>query len=105
MAWSTLSRHQRGYGSEWSKTRDRILARDKGVCQPCLKSGYIHPATHVDHIVSKAEGKRMGWSKEQIEADSNLQAMNAECHKSKTMQEQGSKPKKAVSIGPDGWPV
>ena len=32
-----LSRHQRGYGSKWTVIRARILKRDKGLCQLCLR--------------------------------------------------------------------
>jgi len=105
MSWPTTSRHERGYGSEWSRTRLRILKRDRGVCQPCLKDGRIHGATHVDHIVSKAEGMARGWTKAQIEADSNLQAINAECHKHKTTEDQGGRVRGGIPIGKDGWPI
>ena len=83
------SRHDRGYGSVWDKTRERILYRDQGLCQPCLKSEpeRVTPATAVDHIVSKAEAKRRGWSLEQVEDDSNLQAICKACHDSKTADE------------------
>ncbi len=32
-------RHQRGYGSKWDSIRARILKRDKGLCQLCLRAG------------------------------------------------------------------
>lgn len=103
--WSTVSRHLRGYDSAWIKTRKRILQRDCGICQPCKRNGYIHPGTEVDHIVSKAEGKRLGWAQSRIECDANLQAINTECHKAKTAAEQGRTLKPKVRIGVDGWPV
>ena len=31
------SRHQRGYGSKWDSIRARVLKRDKGLCQLCLR--------------------------------------------------------------------
>lgn len=108
MPWSKESRHKRGYGAEWDKIRQRILARDKGLCQ-CddCKGGQIRirPATEVDHIVSKAKAKRLRWTQEQIDADSNLQAINHDCHLKKTAEEQGYKLKPKVRIGPDGWPI
>ncbi len=103
--WSTVSRHLRGYNSAWTKTRERILRRDKGICQPCLKDGYLHPGTEVDHIVSRAEGKRLGWAQSLVERDANLQTINTECHKAKTAAEQGRTLKPKVIIGEDGWPV
>ena len=52
------SRHERGYGTEWDKLRKVILKRDGYLCQ-CneCKGGELRlrEATHVDHIVSKAE--------------------------------------------------
>lgn len=32
------SRHQRGYGSKWDAIRARVLKRDKGLCQLCLRA-------------------------------------------------------------------
>lgn len=101
--WSPLSRHKRGYGTEWTRTRERILARDKGLCQPCLKEGRIHEGTHVDHKVSRANARKLGWTVEQTEADDNLQAINKECHKRKTDAETG---RRTISgVGADGWPL
>lgn len=73
------SRHERGYGSEWDKTRRRILERDKGLCQPCLMTGRVTLARQVDHKVPKAEGG--------TDDDANLQAICVECHKLKTQAE------------------
>lgn len=73
------SRHDRGYGAEWEKTRKRILRRDKGLCQPCLQRGRPTPAKQVDHIMPKGEGG--------TDADDNLQAICIECHKKKTAAE------------------
>lgn len=50
------SRHERGYGTEWDKIRKRILQRDAGLCQTCLRKGYTTTARIVDHIKAKAEG-------------------------------------------------
>jgi 5-methylcytosine-specific restriction protein A len=105
MAWHKTSRQERGYGPEWDRLRERILERDCSVCQPCLKKGIAHTATEVDHIISKAKAKRMGWTNEQIDAESNLQAINSECHKRKTQEEQGKTYRPKVTIGVDGWPV
>lgn len=103
--WPTTSRHKRGYGSEWIKTRERILKRDFGICQPCLKKGAMHAGNEVDHIVSKAEGKRLRWPKSRIECDDNLQTICREAHKEKTAQEQGRTLKPKQTIGIDGFPI
>ncbi|HCP6936121.1 TPA: HNH endonuclease [Escherichia coli] len=74
-----LSRHQRGYGSKWTVIRARILKRDKGLCQLCLRAGVVSEAKTVDHIIPKAHGG--------TDADSNLQSLCWPCHKAKTARE------------------
>ena len=73
------SRHQRGYGSKWDSIRVRILKRDKGLCQLCLRAGVAREAKTVDHIIPKAHGG--------TDADSNLQSLCWPCHKAKTARE------------------
>lgn len=105
MVWGLKSRHERGYGTAWTKVRKIVMERDKGLCQPSLKKGLIVRATEVDHIVSKAKAKRMGWTDAQIDHPSNLQAISAEEHKRKTKEEVGATYKPKPRIGPDGWPI
>ncbi len=81
------SRHDRGYGWKWEKTRERVLHRDKGICQVHKARGELARADQVDHIMSKAEARSLGWTDEQIEDDSNLQAICDACHKAKTAVE------------------
>lgn len=52
-------------------------------------------ATEVDHITPKAKGGT-------DDAD-NLQAINAECHKRKTAEDEGRSHR--AQTGLDGWPV
>lgn len=73
------SRHQRGYGSKWDVIRVRVLKRDKGLCQLCLRAGVVREAKTVDHIIPKAHGG--------TDADSNLQSLCWPCHKAKTARE------------------
>lgn len=93
------SRHERGYGWQWVKTRDRILQRDGYLCQPCIKQGRPTPASQVDHVTPKFKGG--------TDDDDNLQSICKDCHDAKTKAEsaeaQGRKPK--VKIGLDGWPA
>ena len=70
---------RRGYGWAHQKSRQRILARDKHLCQPCLVNRIYSPAKIVDHIVNKKAGGS--------DDDSNKQAICNECHKVKTAQE------------------
>lgn len=107
MAWSKESRHTRGYGAAWNKLRLVILARDMHLCQceQCAKRLVPLPATEVNHKTSKAEAKRLRWTAAQIDDPSNLEAINKECHKRVTAQQQGKTLTPKITIGADGWPV
>lgn len=107
MAWHKSTRQERGYGRAWDITRLRILARDQYLCQcrHCKAEGRTALASEVDHVMSKAECKRRGWTVEQIDADSNLAAINHDCHKRKTIEDQGGTMRERVEIGLDGWPI
>jgi len=95
MAWAKTSRHERGYGREWTRLRKLILERDKHLCQPCLKTNRVTAATQVDHITPKAKGG--------TDAESNLQSICTPCHDAKTITDAGGRVK--VQIGLDGWPA
>ncbi|AQQ67478.1 HNH endonuclease [Microbulbifer agarilyticus] len=73
------SAHQRGYGARWKRIRDRVMLRDRHLCQPCERENRITPAKAVDHIIPKFEGG--------TDADSNLEAICDPCHRKKTQQE------------------
>lgn len=73
------SRHERGYGAAWVRKRKQILARDGGLCVPCVRNHRISLATAVDHIVAKEFGG--------TEDDDNLQSICATCHQTKTSAE------------------
>jgi 5-methylcytosine-specific restriction protein A len=99
MAWSTESRHDRGYGTRWNKIRKQVLARDCGMCQCSDCAGRKKVATHVHHKVSKASAKQRGWPEHLIDDVANLVSLSEECHDK--MHKHTPKP----SIGADGWPV
>lgn len=88
---------QRGLGAGWQALRKRILERDCYLCQcsECKASGRVRVAHEVDHIVPRFKGGKA--------EDANLQAINRDCHKRKTQDENGTKPK--AKVGVDGWPV
>jgi 5-methylcytosine-specific restriction protein A len=71
---------ERTRGSAWMATRERILRRDHGVCQcdECQAQPAPLIAHEVDHIVELADGGS--------DADSNLRAINHECHVRKTAE-------------------
>lgn len=81
------NRHQRGYGAEWERTRERILERDKGLCQACLREGFVTAGKQCDHRVAKAIAKILGWVTERIEADENLETKCDPCHDAKSRLE------------------
>lgn len=81
------NRHERGYGWAWEQTRERIMLRDHGLCQPCSRNQRVTQGSAVDHIVSKAEARALGWTEAQIEADGNLQVICDPCHRTKTSTE------------------
>lgn len=89
------SRHERGYGSEWVKTRKRILARDNGMCVPCLAAGRVTVATAVDHIINKERGG--------TDDDVNLQSICKPCHDIKTIGEHGGTVRHPTAL--DGTPT
>lgn len=105
MAWHKTSRHERGYGAEWDRLKKIVKARDFEICQPCKAKGIIHLGREVDHIVSKAKAKLLGWTDAQVNDLSNLQCICHEAHKAKTEEEQGKKLRPRVKIGLDGWPI
>ena len=74
-----LSRHQRGYGSKWDVLRAKVLARDKHLCQNCLRTKRPEAARTVDHIVAKAHGG--------TDDPSNLESLCWPCHRAKTAKE------------------
>lgn len=97
MAWSSESRHVRGYGNDWVKLRLRILARDCYLCQceECAKLPVPKVATQVDHIKPKAQGG--------TDDEANLRAVNKDCHQRITIEQQGKRVKRGVGV--DGWPL
>ena len=69
----------RWYGTFWRKLRKRIMERDNGLCQECLRHGIYTPATDVDHIIPKAAGG--------TDSPNNLQCLCKKCHRIKTSKE------------------
>ena len=91
------SRHQsppRIRGRALQALRARLL-RQNPLCVICASKGRVTLATELDHAVALCNG---GTNDE-----SNLQGLCAECHKVKTAQDKGHKPRH--STGLDGWPV
>jgi 5-methylcytosine-specific restriction protein A len=107
MSWPTTSRHERGYDKHWDKQRLRILERDKYLCQcdRCKAEKRITPANEVNHIIPKTKAEAMGWTRAQMDDPSNLQAVNKECHRRITKEQQGHTYNPPRKIGLDGFPI
>ena len=105
MAWSKESRQSRGYDAEWDKVRARVVARDMGLCQCCRRGGRVAIGKEVDHIVPKAEATRLGWTRKQTDAETNLELLCTPCHKAKTARDNGKVYRPTVAYGADGWPI
>jgi 5-methylcytosine-specific restriction protein A len=66
-------------GRPWRRKRDQILKRDRYMCQCEDCQGKRLIAHEVDHIVPLSQGGS--------DDDSNLRAINRDCHKAKTQRE------------------
>lgn len=82
-------------GHRWALIRDRVLRRDNGLCQMCLRSGRTTAASEVDHIIPDFKGGS--------DDDENLQSLCHDCHAEKTRADLGHKARPAIGI--DGWPI
>lgn len=106
MAWSKLTRQERGYGAAWDRVRKVVMVRDCGLCQVCANAGRLGViARAVDHIVSKAKAATLQWNQDRVDHPDNLQAICNPCHIIKSEAEQGKKKRERVTIGLDGWPI
>lgn len=105
MAWSKESRQSRGYDSLWEKVRKQVIARAKGLCEKCEREGKVSRGRDVDHVVSKANAERLGWTRAKTDHPNNLQLLCEPCHKAKTAADEGRTYRPKVEIGLDGWPV
>lgn len=81
------SRQARSYGAEWDRKRLAVIARDDGLCQPCLREERVTRGDEVDHIVNKAEWRRRHGTLCGVDADINLQTNCRACHQAKTQVE------------------
>ena len=64
----------------------------------------MHLGNEVDHIISRAEGKRRGLPDSVIESDDNLQTICHDVHVAKTLAESGKTFKPKIEINVDGFP-
>lgn len=67
-------------GRPWRRLRERVLIRDRYLCQACLRQQRVTVATEVDHIRALADG---GAERDMA----NLQSLCRKCHSLKTALE------------------
>lgn len=101
------SRQERGYGAAWERLRKTILERDSFLCQcrRCKAQGRTSLAEEVDHIIPKAKALALGWTQQQIDAPSNLQAISRACHLLKSKEERGAQPIERIRFSKTGMPI
>lgn len=97
--WPQTSRQSRGYGAAWDRLRKTILDRDHHICQcdECKRLDRARLATEVNHRKPVALGRD--------DRPENLHAVNSECHKRITAEQQGKSLKTKRIIGLDGYPI
>lgn len=78
---SSASSHalRRISGSRWQKVRERIMARDQGLCQQCKADGRVSLGSIVDHRVALFQGGS--------DDDGNLWLLCIACDKAKKRRE------------------
>ena len=76
-----LEKMNRIRGRAGVKQRNRIRARDCGLCQPCRRAGRLALGFEVDHVVALANGG--------TNDDDNLELTCAQCHRVKTAADLG----------------
>lgn len=65
---------------QWRRMRNLAIARDRGLCQECLRNGRTTAFSDVDHIESHFRGGKF------FDLD-NLQCLCKSCHDTKTKRE------------------
>lgn len=68
------------HSKPWKDARASVLARDKYLCQHCIKVDEATPAVMVDHIIEISDG---GCKL----CEENLESLCDKCHKKKTGKE------------------
>ncbi|EHR71378.1 hypothetical protein BurJ1DRAFT_2549 [Burkholderiales bacterium JOSHI_001] len=88
---------QRDAGRIRQRNSDRIMTRDKGLCQcaRCRAAGSLKLASEVDHVLPLWAGGK--------EADSNRAAINRDCHAAKTKAETRMRARGYTPADPDEW--
>ena len=66
------------HSKRWKEARQRILARDRGLCQECKSNGKIKRGSDVDHILPLSDYPHLAL------VSKNLRTLCKVCHNLKT---------------------
>ena len=94
--WDKERSHRTLTGRPWRRKREHILARDGYMCQCEKCKGMKLVAHEVDHIKPLSQGG--------TDDDTNLRAMNRDCHAEKSKREANPGYTPRVEVGLDGGP-
>ena len=81
--------------ARWQRLREAKLAQDP-LCEWCLESETVEPATEVHHAIAHKGDEALFWSGPFV-------ATCASCHARRGQLEDHGKT--VVRFGPDGWPL
>lgn len=90
MPWPRTSRHARGYGNAWEKVREEVRERANGMCESCMRKGFVRVGTQCHHKIPKA--------KRGSDDPGNLAWLCEECHVAADAAAQGRKIKCRVAL-------
>lgn len=62
------SRQSRGYDADWEKSRNAYMKKVGGICEECLRRGYVCEATDVDHVIPISERPDLRLDPENFDA-------------------------------------
>jgi len=81
-------------GLKWMERRARWLA-EHPLCENCQAKGRVTAAEEVDHVVPLFRGG--------ADDQTNYQSLCVECHKVKTAEDKGHRPRRRIGL--DGYPL
>jgi 5-methylcytosine-specific restriction protein A len=96
MAWSKVSRHERGYGTAHDKARAHLIATVI-TCEDCTRRGIETPGTIADHIKPLSRG---GTGER-----SNYQLLCKPCSDAKTLADKGATARPVGGVDRSGRPT
>lgn len=69
---------KRYFSPRWARLRGVILARDRHLCQECMRQGRVTTGNQIDHILPADERPDLFWTM------TNLETLCQKCHAVKT---------------------